>query len=394
MPISFPTPLQLLIVEDNPVDARMLRDLLVKSPWGNFEFFLVRSLQKAFYKLERQRFDVCLLDLNLEDSYGLETLQKVYERFSAVPIVVVSGAYTESMGLKVLTNGAQDFLLKGSYTPYSLAKSLYYAIERKKSEEALQAAYRKLKDTQAQLIEAEKSNVVGTIATGVAHEVKNPLATIIYGVEYLKSAVSSDNEKVDHTLQCIKDAAYRANDIIRDLLEFGNTAPLKFTETDIQIVIERAMNLVKPQCDQKHITIQTVFSNNLPKVRVDSRRIEQVIINVFLNAIHAMSNRGEMAVVTRWMTFSDEEIGRYRELGVEANLNKAMVVVEIDDNGSGLDPEHIDKVFDPFFTTRRGKGGVGLGLSISRLIMRNHNGFIVLENRSEGGCRVRLGFTS
>ena len=384
--------LSVLVVENNQVDSKMLSGILSKSYFGPFNLQTADTLQSAFQILNNNNFDVILLDLNLKDSAGLETLQRLHEKYPDISVVVNTGVYEDDLGLEAIKNGAQDYLIKGMYRPYGLIKALYYAVERKRAEKELQNAYSTLKETQAQLIQAEKMNVIGELASGVAHEVKNPLATIKYGVDFLKMTLEHPNDKTELTLKSIDEAVRKANDIIKDLLDFSSLSTLNKTTEDINKIIESALHLVMHQCDNQGIQIQKDFAAGLPKLDIDRNRIEQVFVNVVVNAILAMKNGGGITIKTYSKKFTQQDAAWLDRRGMNLRYGDPIVIADVDDVGSGIPEENLHKIFDPFFTTRRGSGGVGLGLSIARTIMKNHNGYIEVDNRKEGGARARLIF--
>jgi len=374
----------------------MLTGMLSHSPpLGSFEIHLAETLNKAYKLLEKKKFDVALLDLNLDDSSGLQSLKKLNEKCPLLPIVINTGSYPDDLGLKAITSGAQDYLIKGKYKSYGLSKSLYYAVERKRSEQEIQTAYNKFKETQSQLIQAEKINTIGSIASGVAHEVKNPLATILYGVEFLSTKLgNTDDEKIQLTLKSIKEATNKANTIIRDLLDFSSLSILKKKPEDINEILLQATKLIVHQCEKKGIEIKTELDKNLREIKIDKNRIEQVIVDLFVNAIYAMEDGGELTIKTyaEKLSHKDYEVISKSLKGFK---DKEMVtIVEIDDTGPGFSEEGLSKSFDPFFTTRRASGGVGLGLAIAKTIMQNHNAYISLKNREQGGAQARLIFKS
>ena len=386
--------LKVLIIENSPVDIKMLQGLLAKSSYGIFETEIHNNLKDAMEVLGKKKVDVVLLDLNLPDSRGLETLRRLNKDFPKLPIVVNTGVYQDEMGLKAVTQGAQDYLIKGKYESYGLSKSLYYAIERKRAEDELAQTYEQFKEAQTQLIQVEKMNVIGNLASGVAHEVKNPLATIMYGIEFLYTKLELKDPQITFTLDSIKAATHRANDIIKDLLDFASLSRLQMKSEDFTKVIEQGLNLLKHQTDKQRIEIVKNFQPGLPTVRVDANRMEQVLLDLFLNAVYAMPNGGKMTISVSPQRFLSNTINRgiVRASAGRFKEGDFLVVVDIEDTGIGIPEEYLDKVFDPFFTTRRASGGVGLGLSIARTIVKNHGGLVYVENRQEGGVRARLIF--
>jgi len=384
---DFGNTLRVLIVENNPVDATMLSGMLTKSTFGSFAIETAHSLDECFRIMQNQSFDVVLLDLNLKDSDGLDTLTRLHGKFPLMAVVVNTGAYQDPLGLKAITCGAQDYLIKGKYKSYGLVKSLYYAIERKRAEDELKAAYNRLKETQAQLIQIEKMNVIGELASGVAHEVKNPLATILYGVEFLDTTLKDANDQVQLTLSSIREATQKANEIIKDLLDFASLSKLEIHPAPIHDIIEHALNLTKHQRAKHHIEVVKEFDDTVPDIPVDRNRIEQVVVDLILNSLLAMPRGGRITLRTRRQTFAAAFAGgRPADIDQDCGIrpDEQVVVLDIEDTGPGIKKENLSKVFDPFFTTRRAAGGVGLGLSIARTIMKSHHGLISLDNKEQG----------
>nr|HPN89143.1 ATP-binding protein [Candidatus Omnitrophota bacterium] len=331
------------------------------------------TLQTAITLLKSYEFDVIILDLNLPDSHGENTILEINNHAPKIAIVVNTGAYEDALGVKTLSIGAQDFLVKGKYNGYTLNKTLYYAVERKRLEQELFALCEQIKDTQDQLVQTEKMKTVGTLASGVAHEVRNPLATILYGVTYLQDHIKSKDKNILHVFENIKEAAEKANNIIADLLDFSHINQLNKVKTNINEVIEKALSLTHHHFQSKQITVKKELSVDLPHPLIDINRMVQVFINLFINAIHVMKKGGTLTI---------------RSL---QDIKKPDVIfIEIDDEGPGIDDKNMDKIYDPFFTTQRAKGGVGLGLFVCQNIMKLHEGAISLKNRAEGGVRATL----
>jgi len=392
MRIDFRRTLHVLIVENSDVDRKMLMGMLSQDTYGTFKVDTVSTLKDAVDYLSQYSFDVVLLDLNIDDSEGIATLEGLSKEYPGVAIVVNTGSFQDDLGLRAVTMGAQDYLIKGSYTTYGLAKSLYYAIERKRAEVELQQALKNLQETQGHLIRVEKMNIVGSISTGIAHEVKNPLATILYGIEYLNTALKERNDKIDLTLRSMKEATHKANNIVRDLLDFASQSELFIAEHQIEDVVNHALNLTHHQCEKDGIQVVKEFSAQTSPVWIDKNRIEQVIVDVVLNAILAMQRDGVLRIATHMKKFQFADIHQKCDDHDVIAQGEDVVIVDFDDNGAGIRAEDMPHIFDPFFTTRRARGGVGLGLSIARTIMLNHKGLIGLSNLPGGGARARLVF--
>lgn len=223
-----------------------------------------------------------------------------------------------------------------------------------------------------ELVEAEKRAALGTCAAGIAHEVKNPLAIIIQGVEYLKSTVGSDTTLSDVT-ERIKRSALRADDIIKGLLSFTRQTPIQVEDVEITPIIEETLSFVEHQIESKHIRINRQYAPDLPDVRVDSNQIKQVFVNLLLNSVEAMQDGGTIIISTE--ATRDER-------------DKRCLQVSIADTGCGIPENKIDKVFDPFYTTKDTPGNAGLGLSVTKGIIDKHHGRIRIESEADKGTRV------
>jgi two-component system NtrC family sensor kinase len=229
--------------------------------------------------------------------------------------------------------------------------------------------------TQQQLIQTEKLAALGSVAAGVAHEVKNPLAIIVQGVEYLKKALKDDARLADVAVR-IEKSAIRADNIVKALLGFARQIAIKTEEADIAPLIDETILLVDHQINVKHIRVERQYASGLPQVVMDSSQIRQVLINLFMNAIEAMSERGVLSISTAPVRVED---------------GQPLVQVVVSDTGEGIPEERLQKVFDPFFTTKDSKGNTGLGLSISKGIIDRHQGTIVIESEAGRGTRVTIG---
>lgn len=264
--------------------------------------------------------------------------------------------------------------------------------ERKKVEEALQKAYDELKKAQHQLIQAEKMQTVGGLATGVAHEVKNPLMIIQQGVAFLTKKIKTDDKDIRLALEHISSAVRRADRIVRGLVDFASVSELHYEKVNIVTLLEGVLEFIKHHITKNHIEVVKEFQDNIPNIDLDKNKMEQVFVDLFLNSIAALSEGGTLTIRAYAMKLSkyiEGICGRRKEDTFK--VGETAVVVVIEDAGSGIPEEILDKIFDPFFTTKRTKGGTGLGLSVVKNIIKMHNGEIKIENREDAkGTRVSV----
>jgi len=224
------------------------------------------------------------------------------------------------------------------------------------------------KRTEARLIQSDKLASVGVLAGGIAHELRNPLGIIATNAQLLLDH-PGDAQLSSQCAQRIYTATQRASQIIENLLAFSRPAAVEMTETDVQVVLERALALLAEQIASQRITLHRGSQPNLPRVRGNPALLQQAFTNLVLNACNAMPQGGLLTIIT-----CAAEVG--------------WVEIRFCDTGCGIRPEHLSRLFEPFFTTMpRGKG-TGLGLSISYKIIQQHWGTIDVQSQVRRGTTV------
>ena len=378
-------PIQILLVEDDPRDAALVKAYLNEKPDFRVALYGVETLADALKSIDSRDIDLVLLDLSLPDSSGLDTFASLYGKASQLPIVILSGNEDETLARQMVQRGAQDSLSKDLMSGPLLRRTLRHAIERKHIHE-------ELRSTQMQLIQSAKMESIGRLAAGVAHEVKNPLARILIGTEFLTEVIQSDDPDILAMLERMDRAVHQADKIVRGLLDFASDRQLVMADGGLNKVINDALVLVEHEVHARDVEVIEELEDDLPKVEIDSARMEQVFINVFLNALHAMDDSGGKTLTVRTYHQILEETEPKNESNSTGILPTGdhVVVAEIDDSGSGIPEQSLAKVFDPFFTTKPTGAGSGLGLPVIRKIMELHRGEIELMNREGGGARTRV----
>jgi PAS domain S-box-containing protein len=261
----------------------------------------------------------------------------------------------------------------------------------KETLEALQASHAELERTQMQLIRSAKMECIGTLAAGVAHEVKNPLQTILIGLDYLGNNLPEQTESIAMALSDMRDAVKRANTIIRELLQLSADTVFELTDEDLNSVIERSLLLLNSELLAARVEVVRRLESGLPRVRIDARKMEQVLLNLFINAVQAMPQQGTLLVTTRYGRLG-EDLHLNGSVAGQFRLGERLVVAEVQDTGSGIPKQHLVRVYDPFFTTKPVGEGTGLGLFIVKKIIDLHEGALEIRNVPEGGVVVTLAF--
>jgi signal transduction histidine kinase len=281
--------------------------------------------------------------------------------------------------------------------PYALCGISTDITDRKTAEQellaknlALQRANEELAATRLQLIHAEKLKCIGTLAAGVAHEVKNPLQILLLGIDDLATSLPQLDGDHSRTLQEMREAVNRADGIIRGLLDFSRLKELQLESADLSEAIRSALRLVHFKLSGARVRVEEEFEDNLPLVSIDPQKMQQVLINLINNALDVMPDGGTLGLRThsRTCVAADSRAG----LGDTAAWRRGdrLVIMEITDTGPGISPDLLPHVFDPFFTTKPTGKGEGLGLAVAQKIVALHGGTINLQNRPEGGVRVTI----
>jgi len=228
---------------------------------------------------------------------------------------------------------------------------------------------------ETQLAQADKMSSIGLLAAGVAHEVNTPLAVISSYAQMLQKQLQRD-ERLSGLLDKITRQTFRASEIVNNLLNFSRTSGTEFKPVDLNKIIHDTLALLEHQFKTAGIKVHGELATSLPQIQGNAGKLQQVFLNLFLNAKDAMPHGGTLTVST---------------------VNGRNVGVSVADTGTGIAPEHIHRIYDPFFTTKNrpkegGSGGTGLGLSVTYGIIQEHAGKIRVESTPGEGTRFFMEF--
>lgn len=292
-----------------------------------------------------------------------------------------------------------DLVMGVDGEPIGLVTSCEDITERKRAEEQLQGTYRELQQshldlqaTQLQVIEADKLESMGQLAAGIAHEVKNPLMTLLTGVKFLSKFLPDQTEQVTHVLADMSDAVSRADSVIKGLLDFSAPHKLDRNPKDLNPIVERSLSLVKHELDRSQVTVVKELAKDIPPLLLDSFKIQQLLVNIVTNAVHATPPGGTVTTRTSVRPLTLISGGTVNDAAGQRNTGERAVFLEVEDTGSGIPDERLSKIFDPFFTTKPAGKGTGLGLSVARQIVEMHGASIDIRNGNEGGAIVTIVF--
>ncbi|KAF0143799.1 MAG: Histidine kinase [Nitrospirae bacterium] len=269
--------------------------------------------------------------------------------------------------IRVANKKSGDFSEEDSRILGILANNVSVALENAKLYENLRKQMAELKEAQEQLVQAAKLAAIGELASNIAHEINNPLTSILGYSELIKEEVDINNIMRD--IEVIEKESLRARDIVHQLLEFSRKRPLEIKEIQINDIMSEVLALAAVPLKDSNIKLSK-FYGDIPLIEGDANQLKQVFLNVINNAIFAMQGGGSLGVTTTMM----------------ANDN---VHIEIHDTGKGIPKEILQRIFEPFFTTKQEKG-TGLGLSVSYKIIQSHNGRIDVESEEGRGTKFTI----
>src|ERR1700691_801317 len=222
-----------------------------------------------------------------------------------------------------------------------------------------------------QMVQTEKLTSLVLLAAGVAHEVNTPLAVISNYIQMLAKQIPADDPR-QKTIERIVKQTFRASEIVNNLLNFSRTGAAEFVEIDLNSVLEETLTLVQHPFKTAQVNVIKNYTEKLPPVLGSMTRLQQVFLNLFMNARDAMPSGGMLEVRT--------------------GAHNGSVEIEVTDTGSGIPPEHLHRIFDPFFTTKATGRGTGLGLSVSYGIIKEHAGKVDVRSTPGKGTSFRLEF--
>jgi PAS domain S-box-containing protein len=483
-----PPTIRVLLVEDNPGDARLIIEMLRDVSESEFALERVDRLRPALERLGAAGADVVLLDLGLPDSSGLDTFERIRHGTTNEPIVVISGLNDERVALEAVRAGAQDYLVKGRIEGQLLARVIRYAIERKHAVAALrereersrlltEAAFdgvvvtvdgvireankgmadilgyeldeilgrpvtdfipeelhaevavrvrdglegryefeirrkdgRKvlleattknlligglrgrisavrditsLRSLEQQLRQAQKMEAVGRLAGGVAHDFNNLLTAIFGYAELLGEELPADHPGRED-LREIRAAATRASALTRQLLAFSRQQVLQPVVLNLNDVVENVERMLHRLLGED-VALEAHFARDLGNVRADAGQLEQVIMNLSVNARDAMPTGGKLTIETANVDLDAGYAEQHQPV-----IPGRYVMLAVSDTGTGMTDAVKTKVFEPFFTTKEAGKGTGLGLATVYGIVKQSGGYVWLYSEPGQGAAFKI----
>ena len=366
-------PLRALVVEDSEDDALLLLHSLKK---GGYEVQSVRvdtpaGLESA---LVSQTWDVVISDYAMPHFSGPDALRLLRSGDPDLPFLFVSGTIGEETAVAALQDGAQDYLMKGNL------KRLVPAIQRALRE---REDRRKRKAMEAQVHQLQKFEAIGKLAGGIAHDFNNVLGAVLGWAE-MGCEEAPKGSRLRERFQKIRDQAHWGARLTSQLLAFARRQVLQPRNVDLNALVLEGTSLLQRVIGEQ-IEVRIVPAPDLPVAVADPAQIEQVLMNLCLNARDAMPEGGQLIIETQSADV-DEEYCRLHPYARPGNY----VLLVVSDTGVGMDAATAARVFEPFFTTKETGKGTGLGLATVYGIVKQHGGFIHLYSEPGKGTSFRV----
>jgi len=398
---------RVLIIEDSKADQDVFRRTL-----GAYNLTFVESGEEGLRRVDVEPFDLVLLDFQLPGINGDLVLTAIRSGPHAeLPVVVISGVGNEKLAVDLLKRGASDYITKSDLLTSRVAEAVQEALDRRAIEQAhrrgeeelrfrkdeLERSFRRLQENQGRLIQSEKMAGMGQLVAGVAHEINNPLSYVTNNIAVLdrdvrqivavmalyrahlgeavppeiqsaEDAIDLDYSltNIDRLFRSTRQGLQRVGEIVAGLRDFSRIDEAEFKQVDPNEPVRSTLEMIRYQIRQKDIHL-VVDINPLPTVWCNPGRLNQVLLNLLINAIQAVAESATITVRTRYLANSDE------------------FQYEVSDDGPGIAESIRGKIFDPFFTTKPQGVGTGLGLWIAYNIVQEHRGRIELATETGQG---------
>ena len=367
--------ISLLLVEDEVQFRNTLAKRLLKRGLPSLQ---APDGETCLAILAKQPVDVVVMDVMMPGISGIDALFKIKKRYHETEVILLTGNANTQDGVEGIKSGAFDYLTKPVEFEHLLGK-VVQAYDKIISDRAQKAAKEYKARVEQQMIVTERLAALGTLAAGVAHEINNPLAIINESAGYLKTVLRKKElvgipyrASFDKALEKIETSVKRARTITHQLLaDVGKNEPV-LAEIDIHALVNETFQLIHQDAEKKGIRVNLEADQNQRTLWADPNQIRQVLINLLNNAIHATGQEGEIRV-------------RLQSTDTGASL-------DIIDSGAGIPKENLDRIFEPFFSTKAPGKGTGLGLFVSRDLVEKFGGKLTVESKlGEGTCfRIRI----
>ncbi|HVR83868.1 MAG TPA: response regulator, partial [Planctomycetota bacterium] len=374
-PVPLTGKLRILHVEDNPADVELIRQSLRRGGL-DLEIVIVDTASEVERLLDREKFDAVICDYNLPQADGLEVLGLIRKRDQDLPFLLVSGSLGEEKAIEALKLGATDYILKDRLP------RIHMALVRAVTDARARIRARAL---EGQFIQAQKMEAVGRLAGGIAHDFNNML-TVINGYSELLLSQMGPEDARRKDVEEIHHAGQRAAGLTRQLLAFSRRQIIQPRILNLNELIEGLERMLSRLIGED-VKLQLRLDHGLYPIQGDAGQIEQVIVNLVVNARDAMPKGGKIVIETLNADLDEAFTSVHPDLHPGPHA-----VLLVSDTGTGMSAEVKSHLFEPFFTTKDLGKGTGLGLSTVLGIVQQSGGSIKVSSEPGWGTTFRIYF--
>jgi DNA-binding response OmpR family regulator len=392
-----------LVIEDDPYISKLIGVLLEEV---YYQVLVAGSAAEGFALIEQHNPDLVILDWMLPDLPGDQVCRLIKARAANtfLPVLMLTARGELADRIAGLDAGADDYLTKPFHSDELLARARALlrirVAELDRAEtlaalaqqhEELRDAYERLRSTQAQLVQASKLASLGELVAGVAHELNNPLAIVLGNAELLPTL---DDEEDRRAVSQIIEAAQRGRRVVQSLVTFARHGKVEADWHSPADLLDRVLDLKRAALRTGDLSLQVICDPMVPMLLCDGPQIQQALLNVLINAEQALVGRRSPRLLIQVYA----AYGPVEPPAVLPDLTRAngpeggerMVVIDIADNGPGLPNKVLDRLFEPFVTTRPVGQGTGMGLAISYAIVTQQNGTLQVASDPGRGATIRI----
>lgn len=394
---------RVLVVEDDLHISNLITMLLEDA---GYEARIATTGASAIELLAAETIDIVILDWMLPDVPGDQVCRRIKENSDALflPVLMLTARGTLADRIAGLDAGADDYLTKPFHNDELLAR-LRALLRIRRAEMAqsetlaaleeqhqkLKHAYEQLRSAQIQLIQSSKMAALGELVAGVAHELNNPLAIILGNAELLPELSNEDDRRA---VQQIIAATQRGRRVVQSLVTFARYDKVEFDWHNPADLIERVLDLRRSTFRTSDIALHVTYDADVPRIWADGPQIQQVLLNLLINAEQALCDRAaamlQIDVYSAEMPIEKPGVLPHLRRATKRGTGDLHVVIDVADNGPGLSPPVLERLFEPFVTTRPVGQGSGMSLAIANAIITQHQGSILVGSQPNLGATFRL----
>ena len=365
--------IKILLIDDDEDDYFITHEYLLDIERQQYDLEWIDNYSDGYERIAQRDHDVYLIDYRLGIDNGLDLLRHMVASNHPAPIILLTGQGDRDVDIEAMRAGAADYLVKSEINPQLLERAIRYALERKREQE-------QRLNLENQLRQSQKMDAIGQMAGGIAHDFNNILTAIISYAGISKHLLAKDHP-VHERLEGIEDAVKRAANLTRQLLAFASRQSTSSQAVNLNQLTINISRLLR-RLISADIELVTDLATDLAIIQADSGQLEQVLVNLVVNARDAMPDGGTLTIRTGNVYLDEEDARKYLDIVVGE-----YVLLSVCDTGVGMTPELRSHIFEPFFTTKEKGRGTGLGLATCYGIVKQSKGAMLVDSVvGEGSC--------